>query len=46
MRIHLRAVDRFMTARRPACSLRQPGGVVRIADKNSTRDRLLLEMTL
>jgi hypothetical protein len=39
-------MDRFMTAGRPTGGLRQPIGVIGIANENSARDCLLLEMTL
>jgi len=46
MRIHLRPVNRFVTTGGPARPLREPRRVVRVADENSARDRLLLEMAL
>jgi hypothetical protein len=44
MAIHLRAVDGFVAAGRPASSLRQATSVIRIANINPAVGSLLLEM--
>jgi len=44
MLVDLRTVNGFVTTRRPARALRQPGGVVGIPNKNPPIDVLLLKM--
>src|ERR1043166_3975365 len=46
MLVHLRAVDRFVAASRPAGALLDPARVIAIADENLAVAGLLLEMAL
>ena len=46
MLIDLRAMNRFMTAGRPAGSLLQEAGMVDVSNKNCAGLRLLFEMAL
>lgn len=46
MRIHLRTVNRFVTAGRPTGSLRQAARVIGIANENSAGRGLLLKVAL